>query len=163
MARMMRSKKDNSIWEESKRSALQVIFSRTMLIMILIVLQFAYIIARMYAFAGYLPILLGGELLIVATMMTFILNSKENPAIKLSWCFFVGIFPIFGSVVYMVVRYDLGYRLQQRRITESEVQSRKFLPANDEALEALKQQDMQTYHMASYLRQQAGSSVSSNT
>ena len=163
MARMMRSKKDNSIWEESKRSALQVIFSRTMLIMILIVLQFAYIIARMYAFAGYLPILLGGELLIVATMMMFILNSKENPAIKLSWCFLVGIFPIFGSVVYMVVRYDLGYRLQQRRITESEVQSRKFLPANDEALEALKQQDMQTYHMASYLRQQAGSIVSSNT
>jgi len=163
MARMMRSKKDNSILEEGKRSALQVIFSRTMLIMILIVLQFAYIIARMYAFAGYLPILLGGELLIVATMMMIILNSKENPAIKLSWCFLVGIFPIFGSVVYLVVRYDLGYRLQRRRIKESEVQSRGYLSASDEAMEELKQSDLQTYHIASYLRQQAGSKVNNNT
>lgn len=162
MARMIKSKKDNSILEDSKRSVLQVVFSRTMLIMILIVLQFAYIIARMYAFAEYLPILLGGELLIVATMLMIIINSKENPAIKLSWCFLVGIFPIFGSVVYLVVRYDLGYRLQQRRITESEVQSRKFLPENNEVLEELKE-DMQTYHIASYLRQQTGSSVSKNT
>lgn len=163
MARMMRSKKDNSILEEGKRNVLQVIFSRTMLIMLLIVLQFAYIIARMYAYAGHLPILLGGELLIVAAMMMFILNSKENPAIKLSWCFLVGIFPIFGSVVYLVVRYDLGYRVQQRRITESEAQSRRNLLAQDEVMEELEQRDMQTYHVASYLRQQAGSSVSNKT
>jgi len=102
MARMKRSKKDNSIFEDGKRSVLQVVFSRTMLIMLLIVLQFAYIIARMYALAEYIPVLLGGEFLIVASMMMFILNSKENPAIKLSWCFLVGIFPIFGSIVYLV-------------------------------------------------------------
>ncbi len=163
MARMIKSKKENSILEDGKRNVLQVIFSRTMLMMILIVLQFAYIIARMYAFAEHLPILLGGELLIVATMMMFILNSKENPAIKLSWCFLVGIFPIFGSIVYLVVRYDLGYRLQQKRISMTEAQSRKDLPKQDEVMDELKQRDMQTYNIATYLREQAGSMVNTNT
>ncbi|MBQ8519543.1 MAG: cardiolipin synthase [Agathobacter sp.] len=160
---MIKSKKENSILEDSKRNILQIIFSRTMLIMLLIVLQFAYIIARMYAFVEYIPVFLGSELLVVVTMLTVILNSKENPAIKLSWCFLVGIFPIFGSVVYLVVRYDLGYRLQQKRISESEAQSRKYLPVKDEVMEELKEQDMQTYHIADYLNQKAGSVANKNT
>lgn len=163
MARIKRSKNENSIWENSKRNVLQVIFSRTMLIMILIVLQFAYIVARMYTFAEYIPVFLGSELLVVAAMFMIILNSKENPAIKLSWCFLVGILPIFGSIVYVVVRFDLGYRVRQRRITECEVQSRKYLPAKEEVLGELKQEDAQTFHVANYLQQQAGSVVNKNT
>ena len=160
MARMKRSKKDNSIFEDGKRSVLQVVFSRTMLIMLLIVLQFAYIIARMYAYAEYIPVLLGGEFLIVASMMMFILNSKENPAIKLSWCFLVGIFPIFGSIVYLVVRYDLGYRLQQKRIVECEAQSRRYLLPDETVLEELKEKDLQTYNIAQYLNTSGGGKVS---
>lgn len=61
MARMTKSKKEKSILENSKRNVLQIIFSRTMFIMVLIVMQFAYLIARMYAWAELIPILLGGE------------------------------------------------------------------------------------------------------
>lgn len=130
-----------------------------MLIMVLIVLQFAYIIARVYAFAEHIPILLGGEFLIVAFMMAFILNSKENPSIKLSWCFLVGIFPIFGSVVYFVIRYDLGYRVTQKRISYTEAESRKCLPKQE--IDDLKE-DVQTYRIAQYLHNSCGSLVSSN-
>ena len=98
---MTKKIKESSIWETSKRNVLQIIFSRTMLMMVLIVVQFAYIIARMYALAEHIPVLLGGELLIVAVVMAIILNSRENPSVKLSWCFLVGIFPIFGSIVYL--------------------------------------------------------------
>jgi len=161
---MQINKRENekSIWEIGKRSVLQVVFSRTMLIMVLIVLQFAYIIARVYAYAGHLPILLGGEFLIVATMMAIILNSKENSAIKLSWCFLVGIFPIFGSIVYFVVKYDFGYRVTQRRITITEAESKKYLPEQEKELEELKNVDAQTYHIAKYLRKTSGSLVSQN-
>ncbi len=162
MARMTKSKRENSILEDSKRSVLQVIFSRTMLIMILIVLQFAYLIARMYAYAEHVPIFLGGEFLVVAVMLTIILNSKENPAIKLSWCFLVGIFPIFGSIVYLVVRFDLGYRLQQKRIAYTEAESRKYILDKPELMEELKEKDLQTHHMAKYLRKTSGSTVHKN-
>lgn len=159
---MRKNKKDKSIWETSKRSALQVIFSRTMLIMILIVLQFAYIIARMYAWAEHIPFLLGGEFIVVAVMMAIILNSKENPSIKLSWCFLVGILPIFGSIVYLVIRYDLGYRWTQKRISHTEVLSRKYLPEQEKILSKLKEEDVQTYHMAQYLHKTSGSLVSAS-
>jgi len=156
-------KKEQSIWEIGKRNVMQVIFSRTMLIMVLIVLQFAYIIARMYAYAEHIPILLGGEFLIVAVMMAIILNSKENPSVKLSWCFLVGIFPIFGSIVYLVVKYDLGYRVTQKRISITETDSRKYLPEQNEVLDELKEKDVQTYRMAQYLRKTSGSLVSQNS
>jgi len=162
MARMTKSKNENSILENSKRNVLQIIFSRTMLIMVLIVMQFAYIIARMYAYAEHIPILLGGELAVVAIMMAIVLNSEENPSVKLSWCFLVGIFPIFGSIVYLVVRFDVGYRVLQKRISLTEENSRKYLPKQDKILAELKQEDAQTYHMAKYLRKMSGSLVSTN-
>jgi len=163
MARMMRSKKENSILEDGKRSVLQVIFSRTMLMMILIVLQFAYIIARVYAYAEHLPILLGGEFLIIASMLTFIINSKENPMIKLSWCFLVAIFPIFGSIVYLVVRYDLGYRMQQRRILETEAKIQKILPEQEDVMQEVWEKDAQTHRIASYLREKSASTIYKKT
>ena len=144
MSRMLNRKNDNSILENSKRSALQIIFSRTMFIMVLIVMQFAYIIARMYAWAEHIPFLLGGEFIVVAVMMAIILNSKENPSIKLSWCFLVGIFPIFGSIVYLVVKYDFGYRVTQKRISITEAESRKYLPEQKDVIEELKNIEIST-------------------
>lgn len=159
---MKMKRQDKSIWEVGKRNALQVVFSRTMLIMILIVLQFAYIIARMYAWAEHIPLLLGGEFVVVAVMMAIILNTSENPSVKLSWCFLVGVVPIFGSVVYFVIRYDWGYRLTQKRISYTEAESRKYIPERENLLEKLKTEDVQTYRVAQYLHSVSGSLVSKN-
>ena len=159
---MKKRELDNSIWEIGKRSVLQIIFSRTMLIMVLIVLQFAYIIARMYAWAEHIPLILGGELFVIAVMMAIILNAKDNPSVKLSWCFLVGILPIFGSVVYFVIKNDLGYRVLQKWIKHSEDESRKYLPEQEDIFVELKEKDTQTYHMAQYLHKTSGSLVSKN-
>ena len=155
-------KQEKSILEISKRNVLQIIFSRTMLIMILIVVQFAYIIARMYTFVEHIPIILGGELAIVAIMLAIILNSNDNPTIKLSWCFLIGLFPLLGCIVYFVVKYDLGYRVTQKRILITESISKKYVPKQKELLHELKQEDEQTYHIAEYLGKYSGSSVSKN-
>ena len=133
-----------------------------MLIMVLIMLQFAYIVARMYAFVEYIPILLGGEIFVVAAMMTIIINAKDNPSVKLSWCFLVGIFPIFGSVIYFVIKNDLGYRLLQRRVSYTEEEAKKYLPQQKEVLQELKEKDIQTYRIAKYLQKNSGSLVTKN-
>ena len=160
---MKKYEMDASIWKIGKRNMLQIVFSRTMLIMLLIVLQFAYIIGRMYAWAEHIPILLGGELIIVGIMMAIILNSRDNPSVKLSWCFLVGVFPILGSVIYFVITYDLGYRVLQKRIKCAETESRKYVPSQDCIQDELKKKDIQTYHMAQYLQKTNGSLVSKNS
>ena len=153
----------NSIWKTGKRNVLQVIFSRTMLIMVLIVIQFAYIIVRMYTFAEHIPLILGSEMIVVAMILLFIINSGENPMIRMSWCFFVGIFPILGSVIYFVVRYDLGYRLIKRRILAMQEEGRKYTLEQRDVLLEVKEKDAQTYCMAQYLKQYSGSGISKNS
>lgn len=154
---------ENSIWKTGKRNVLQVIFSRTMLIMVLIVIQFAYIIVRMYTFAEHIPFILGSEMIVVTMILLFIINSGENPMIRLSWCFFVGVFPILGSVIYFVVRYDLGYRLIKRRILTMQEESRKYTLEQREVLMEVKEKDAQTYCMAQYLKQYSGNGISKNS
>lgn len=156
-------KTEDSIWKIGKRSVLQVIFSRTMLIMALIVIQFAYIIARMYAFAEHIPLILGSEMIAVAIMLLLIINSEKNPMIRLSWCFFVGVFPILGSVIYFVIHYDLGYRVIQNRILMMAKESRKYTTDQSKALMEVKEEDYQTYRMAQYLNQYSGNNMSQNS
>ena len=155
--------KEESIWKIGKRSVLQVIFSRTMLIMALIVIQFAYIIARMYAFAEHIPLILGSEMIAVAIMLLLIINSQKNPMIRLSWCFFVGVFPILGSVIYFVIHYDLGYRVIQKRILMMTEESRKCTTDQSKVLMEVKEEDYQTYCMAQYLNQYSGNNMSQNS
>lgn len=154
---------EDSIWKIGKRNVLQVIFSRTMLIMALIVIQFAYIIARMYTFAEHIPVILGSEMIAVAIILLFIINSQENPMIRLSWCFFVGVFPILGSVIYFVIHFDLGYRVIQKRILMMAKESRKYTLEQSEILAQIKEKDYQTYCIAQYLNQYSGNNISANS
>ncbi len=161
MSRMINRKKEKSILEEGKRGVLQVIFSRTMLFMVLILLKFAYMIVRMYAFVEYIPVFLGSEFIVVAIMMLVILNSKENPMIKLSWCILVGLFPIFGSVIYLFIGLELGHRLQKKRIFKVEGEYRAYLP--ELQIEDVLKEDSQTGYMAKYLREYADATIYKDT
>ena len=158
----MKKKRGKTIWETGKKNILQMLFSRTMLIMFLIVLQFAYIVARIYALTEHIPLIVGSEYMVVAFMMIVILNSEENSSVKLSWCCLVGIFPLLGSVVYFIVKYDFGYRMVQKRVSFIEKESRKSLPEQSQLMNELKEKDMQTYRICCYLNRTSGSLVSKN-
>lgn len=154
--------KESTIVAEGKRGIFQVVFGRTMLIIVLIVLQFLFLFAQFFAWAKYVPLLLGSELIVVAFMMFFVLNTEGNPSIKLTWCIIIGIAPILGSVLYLFARYEIGHHLERKVIQHTIAESRKFIENQSEQLEKVKD-DKELSQMAGYLRTYSGSTLYANT
>lgn len=154
---------NTKILEGGKRGILQVIFGRTMIIVVLLLAQFFFLFEWMFRLASYAPYLSGGVSVITGVMMLWILNTGDNPMIKLTWCIVIAMLPVFGALLYLFVRLDIGHRLEQRVIQATIDESRVHLPDQSERLEQIRREDRDLYNLATYLRRYSGSSLWSNT
>lgn len=134
-----------------KRSWLQIIFGRTMIILLLLAVHFFLFFAVMMKLAAYVPYLVGGVTVMTAVMLIYILNTRDDPTLKLSWCFLVAVVPVFGMMMYVFVRMDLGHRIYRKIDKRAVEDSRKYVPDQKELLEDIRRQEPELYGMAHYL------------
>ncbi len=156
-------KDEKSIVKKSKRGFVQVLFGRTMIIILLLLIQFLFLSALMLSARPYIVYFFGSITVFTAVFLIFVLNRRINPAIKLTWCFFIAVMPIFGALMYLFVQADLGHRLEQKAIGRTVAEGRKFRPENKEIYEHLKNEDKAFYNLSRYLRESAGFSAYEKT
>ena len=151
------------IAEKSKHRIVNLIFGRTFVVLLLLLAQFFLVFQFVFSFVQYLPYTYGGILAFTAAMMLWILNSPENPSIKLSWCVVIAILPVFGALLYCFIRFDLGHRLEQRLLQSTIQKSLAHVPEQPEVLEQLRHQDRALYNLSTYTKTQGGYPVFHNT
>ena len=105
--------------KQSKKNLLGFIFSRTTLIVILLLVNFLLLFSFLLGFFEGLPAYLGSMVLFTAIVLIHVLNTRANPSVKLSWCILIGILPIFGTALYFYVQSDLGHRMVKRIVRSS--------------------------------------------
>ena len=110
---------------ESKlhKKILRVLFGRTMVVLALLVLQFFLLFSRLYDLLRDIPLLFGGVEVFTAAMLLHILNSRDNPSFKLTWCILVAVLPVFGTLLYFFIRFDVGHRMVRKLVDSSIRQS----------------------------------------
>lgn len=151
------------ILRESKRGVVHVVFGRSMVIVLLLLLQIYILFGAFVSLSHYIPYLFGSILVFTAVMLLYILNKEGNPTVKLTWCIVIAVLPAFGAMLYFYVRFDLGHRLEQRLIETTVKESACYVPDQSELMERIRQQDRELYSMAYYMRRSAGAAVCENT
>ena len=137
---------------ESKlhKKILRVLFGRTMVVLALLALQFFLLFSRLYDLLRDIPLLFGGVEVFTAAMLLHILNSRDNPSFKLTWCILVAVLPVFGTLLYFFIRFDVGHRMVRKLVDSSIRQSTPFLPAQQELMEQIRREDKNLYNLAHY-------------
>lgn len=153
----------NTIAKQSKHGIIHVIFGRTMIIILLLFLQFLFLSHLIFSAEQYVPYFFGSITAFTAIMLIFVLNTKDNPSIKLSWCFFIGVLPVFAALMYLFVRLELGHRVEQRSISKTISEGNKLMPENPEAYERLKKEAKGFYNLSRYLKDFSGFSLYENS
>ena len=110
------AEKSRQVWEEkllrqSKRSLLHIVFSRTVIIAVLLLLNAFLLFSFLVELFEGITLVYGGLAAATVVMLIVILNSDNDPAFKLSWCVVIAVLPLFGIVLYLVVRLDIGCRI----------------------------------------------------
>lgn len=142
--------KAKKLYKSGKRSVLGIIFGRTMIILLLLAVQFFFLFILMSSAKKYIPYLFGSVTAFTVIMLLLVLNGKGDPSIKLSWCFFIGILPVFGALMYLFTQLDMGHRMEQRLIAKSIKECAPYKP--DTAFTG----DRETDNLIFYLDKQGG-------
>lgn len=113
------NKNGKKLLTKSKQGLLKIVFSRTMLLMLLLLVNFFVFFLFAVRILQGLPVLFGGLTVFTAIVMIYILNTRSDPSIKLSWCVFIALLPLPGAIMYFFNRYNWGSRLSARALGES--------------------------------------------
>ncbi len=140
-----------------------IVFGRTIVVFLCLLLQFFLLFFILIQVLQDLPVLFGSIVTFTAAMLLYVLNADDNPSIKLNWCIIIAILPVFGALIYFLVRIDLGHRVEQRLIARTIQESRQYIPENAELLARIAQQDRHLYQFSQYLSKTGSGRIYENT
>ena len=126
-------KEDNRILllEKGKRKLIQIVFGRTGIIIVSLIVQILFLFAGFRYLEGFLPYFWGGSSLLSAAVVLFLFGNDDNPTIKLTWFFILAILPVFGLILYIYIKTDLGHRLMIRRYNDILAQTEDLALCDD--------------------------------
>lgn len=137
--------------QKAKRSALQIVFGRTMVIMLALAIHFLILFAFLLRLTEYLPYLMGGVTVMTAAMLIYILNTRDDPSLKLSWCVLVAVFPTVGVMLYFYVKLEPGHKLSRKLNEKTLQETAVFVPPAEASLREIQAAEPDLYPMAQYL------------
>lgn len=148
-----KSGQDNSgiyLLEKSKRGILNVLFGRTMVIFVLLLVQI-FLLFRAFNSLRYVKYFYVGIQVLDVVLILHLVNKDSNPATKISWILLVVLAPPVGIFLYLFVEMDWGHRVLNRRLGELIRKTAPMLEDQSELRENLRTENPELATMADYM------------
>ena len=144
---------DNSgirLVEKSKRGILNVLFGRTMVVIVLLALQI-FLLIRVFQSIQSIQIIFAILQIMNIALVVHLVNRPSNPAAKITWILLVVLAPTVGLPLYLLVELDWGHRMLNRRLGEILRRTSALLPDNAELREQVRRQAPELSPLSDYL------------
>lgn len=150
------------IREKSRRGAGHVIFSRGLLVALLLAVQVLLLVGLFtrWQFAAFAY---GGTYALSIFMAFYLINRPMNPTTRQTWLILVLLAPVLGSLLYVFVETDIGHRLVRRRLADIARSTRDSLPRPDDVMARLRTEDPSLHSLAVYTDSHGGFPIYNNT
>ncbi len=153
---------DNKFVEKTKSSLLKVVFGRAGLYVLLVLAQIFIFMAILRHLSIDPSVIFGSSALIAAISLLVILSMDVNPYEKLSWFFLIAAFPTFGIMFFILSRIDIGKKIEESSIMDSEEETNYLHTIDEDLVEELKNEDKEFYNLVKYLNDYGSYPVSKN-
>lgn len=150
------------IREKSRRGAGHVIFSRGLLVALLLAVQ-VLLLFGLFTRWQFAAFAYGGTYALSIFMAFYLINRPMNPTTRQTWLILVLLAPVLGSLLYLFVETDIGHRLVRKRLAAIERQTKGDLPRPDDVMTRLAQEDPSLHSLAEYTDSHGGFPIFDNT
>lgn len=130
-------RKIRTLLDKSKRGAARTVFSRFGLILLLLGIQFLLMFSVLRWFESFIPHVFGSSFVFSLLMAIVIINSPSDASAKVTWLIIMMLLPVFGALLYLYTRLDLGHRALRKRIATISSESRFDLQQSQSVMYAL--------------------------
>ena len=159
------SYKDNSVLllEKGKKGVFYMVFGRFGIVLISLLIQFVLLFSAFRFLSHYVHLLLGGVVIFNVISFLYLLNTENNPSVKITWLMLFTVIPALGIFLYIFVRLDIGHRAVKDRLVHLQKHTETFTKDNEELLQQLKQENKEVFNIASYIRRTGSFPTYTNT
>ncbi len=96
------------------KSLKRVIFGRTMVVVLGLGLQLYFLFSALVFFSDNLVFFTAASSVLSLVVIIYMINEKTNPYFKLAWVVPIMLIPIFGTVMYIYVKLELGTHMMKK-------------------------------------------------
>ena len=149
--------------KKAKKGILSLVFSRTSILMVLLLVQLISFIATMTYLKDYATYIHGVFLMMEIVSVIYIINSKINPAFKITWILLIFTLPVFGAAFYVYMKILPGTGMVKRKLADLDVITKPYMTQDQETLDLLRVSKPANANLAHYLGKQVHYPVHKNT
>ena len=137
---------------KSKKGLLRIVFSRTGLIALLLVIQVALLVGIFIYSREYLPYFYVVDAVFTIAMLIYLLNSSHDPSAKITWLVVIMMLPVFGALLFFYTHSDLGHRVLKDRFAQISKESNEEIPQDEAVMEKFCREAPEAVGLARYLK-----------
>ncbi len=140
-----------NLLKKGQKGIIHAIFSRFGLILLLLLAQVLLLFSIFQRFEEFLPHILGGTVLFTFVMVICLLNSRMNPTAKITWLIAIMLLPVFGVLLFLYTRSDIGHRALKKRTHDIIAKTKGLIPQSEEVMEQFSQGNGGAAALARYM------------
>ena len=149
--------------EFEPKKLLNAVFSQKFIVLSLLLLQIAFLIFAIISLAGQFVFIYYFFLLVEIIVVMYVINSNENPAYKLAWIMPILIFPVFGAVAFLYLKFQSSYRYEKNLSIKKIENTKPYLKQKGSVIKALEEKSQNVSNLAHYMRVYGGYPIYQNT
>ena len=146
-----------------KKGLRPLIFSRFLIIALLLVLQLL-ILAGFYGWLGeYIPHYAAFVTLFSLGMVLYLFNNGMDATAKLTWMFLIAVMPLPGAALLLFTQTNAGHRRIKERVTKLTRGTKSMIEQPQNVMDALRDDPSGTTALAAYLGRSGCFPIFNNT
>ncbi len=153
----------NEVPATAKKGLFRIIFSRTGIILLLILVQLIWFLRIPFYLGEYSRYMYGVMLILEVVVVIYIINSEDNPAFKMTWMLFVVMLPLMGAFFYIFVKTQMENNHIKDRLSKLKLETAPYLRQDEAIVDALWASKSANANLAYYLSKRVGFPVYRNT
>ncbi len=149
--------------QAGKRGLKQVVFGRTMVIFVLLLLQLATLFLLFRWLEGYSVFAYGVMTLLSVALVIHIINREISSCFKISWLIMVMAVPVMGTLFYVFLKTQVGSRVINQKLRGMVKETAPYLKQDPQVAEALRRENPDVANLARYIDLYGGYPVYRNS
>ena len=137
--------------EKGHRGLVRLVFSRTGLVLLLLLLNVALFFTGFFWFREILPGLYVFNAVLSLLLLLCLINSGLDPNAKITWLVLIMLMPTFGALLYAFSLSDWGHRAMSKRWKLVSSGSGTVLEQDKNTLDGMRQSDPGSAALAAYV------------
>lgn len=140
-----------NLLKKGKKGLWRMIFSRAGLMAVFLLLQFGILVLMQAYFKDFIPHYYTVATLFCAVVVIYLLNSSSDPTSKITWLVLIMLMPVFGALMLLYTRSDIGHRTLRERYAQVTNESRDKLEQDEQVYQRFREDAPEAVGLSRYM------------